>query len=213
MRRGSIPEAWIYKVAYEARCNLEWLKTGKGPQWRSELDASVAHDNAERRRTELTASLSGIMELQEVENIRVQMPSKDQGFASRLQQALGDRGKLNFAKEVGLTVSELRRCLRGKIPGTSTVVRISRALNVSPRFLLLGEAEPPTVEALPGGQIGLEAAVLDYLSRAPADDREAVQRLLLCLSTGSAKIRRHLIAQLELIVELAGLKSTEPNRG
>ena len=30
VRRGSIPQAWLYKIAYRTGYNVEWLKTGRG---------------------------------------------------------------------------------------------------------------------------------------------------------------------------------------
>lgn len=30
--RGEIPEAWIYKVGYESRTSIDWIRTGQGPR-------------------------------------------------------------------------------------------------------------------------------------------------------------------------------------
>jgi hypothetical protein len=33
IRRGEIPEAWLYRVAYLSGRRVEWLRTGKGSIW------------------------------------------------------------------------------------------------------------------------------------------------------------------------------------
>ncbi|MDT7040828.1 helix-turn-helix domain-containing protein [Candidatus Nitronereus thalassa] len=43
LKRAQIPEAWLYKVAYESQCRIEWLKTGEGPKF---LDQAVAEARA-----------------------------------------------------------------------------------------------------------------------------------------------------------------------
>jgi hypothetical protein len=40
--RGDIPEAWLYKVAYRTRRNVEWLRTGLGPEFQDEAAAEGA---------------------------------------------------------------------------------------------------------------------------------------------------------------------------
>lgn len=39
--RGEIPEAWLYRVAYQTGRKIEWLRTGKGPIWREEVIAEA----------------------------------------------------------------------------------------------------------------------------------------------------------------------------
>lgn len=41
--RDQIPEGWLYKVAYETQCRVEWLKTGDLPKY---LDEAVAEARA-----------------------------------------------------------------------------------------------------------------------------------------------------------------------
>lgn len=35
MRRGAIPEAWLYKVAYRTGYSVEWLRTGRGEKFQA----------------------------------------------------------------------------------------------------------------------------------------------------------------------------------
>lgn len=39
IRSQRVPEAWLYKVAYQTRCRVEWLRTGQSPHY---LDEAVA---------------------------------------------------------------------------------------------------------------------------------------------------------------------------
>lgn len=42
VRRGEIPEAWLYRVAYLSGRRVEWLRTGKGPIWHELVVAEAA---------------------------------------------------------------------------------------------------------------------------------------------------------------------------
>ena len=39
LRRGKIPEAWVFKVAYLTRRRAEWLRTGEEPEFQEEASA------------------------------------------------------------------------------------------------------------------------------------------------------------------------------
>ncbi|OQW64821.1 MAG: hypothetical protein BVN29_11435 [Nitrospira sp. ST-bin5] len=41
-RRGHVPALWLYKVAYETGCRLEWLQKGEEPRNRAESHAAIA---------------------------------------------------------------------------------------------------------------------------------------------------------------------------
>lgn len=41
LSRGEIPDSWLYKVAYETGCRVEYLKTGQGPEHLNEAVAEV----------------------------------------------------------------------------------------------------------------------------------------------------------------------------
>lgn len=41
-RRGHVPALWIYKVAYETGCRLEWLQRGEEPKTIAERHAAVS---------------------------------------------------------------------------------------------------------------------------------------------------------------------------
>ncbi len=36
-KRGEIPEAWLYRVAYSTGKSIEWLRTGRGPVWQAKV--------------------------------------------------------------------------------------------------------------------------------------------------------------------------------
>ncbi len=36
-KRGEIPEAWLYRVAYSTGKSVEWLRTGRGPAWQAKV--------------------------------------------------------------------------------------------------------------------------------------------------------------------------------
>ena len=55
---GSVPEAWLYKVAYRTRRNVEWLRTGEGPEF---IDEAVA-ENSEYGRTATAREVVEAME-------------------------------------------------------------------------------------------------------------------------------------------------------
>lgn len=54
--RDQVPEVWLYKVAYETQCRVEWLQTGTLPKY---LDEAVA----EARATYGVGTLTGIEDL------------------------------------------------------------------------------------------------------------------------------------------------------
>ncbi len=37
VKRGEIPEAWLYRVAYSTGKSVEWLRTGRGPAWQAKV--------------------------------------------------------------------------------------------------------------------------------------------------------------------------------
>ncbi len=42
VRRGAIPEGWLYRVAYLTGRHVEWLRTGKGPIWQADVAAETS---------------------------------------------------------------------------------------------------------------------------------------------------------------------------
>ncbi len=36
IKRGEIPDAWLYRVAYATGRSVEWLRTGGGPAWQAD---------------------------------------------------------------------------------------------------------------------------------------------------------------------------------
>ena len=93
LSKGKIPEAWLYKVAYRTGRRIEWLQTGKGPEYLSE---SVAEAEARYGLTQSPA-LKGLLErraeLNESQRLIVDravemMLSSDAGTRTLLLQVL-----------------------------------------------------------------------------------------------------------------------------
>jgi hypothetical protein len=60
VKRGDIPEAWLYRVAYRTGRSFEWLRTGKGPIWRENV---IAEAPAAYGRTGAPVALRRILEV------------------------------------------------------------------------------------------------------------------------------------------------------
>lgn len=59
IRRGKIPDTWLYKIAYRTRRNEDWLKTGAGPEF---IDGAAAEAAAEFGRTAAAREVIEAME-------------------------------------------------------------------------------------------------------------------------------------------------------
>lgn len=55
--RGQIPDLWIYKVSYKTGRQVEWLRTGHGPEF-----SQVAAEEMERYRRELPPAIHDLTE-------------------------------------------------------------------------------------------------------------------------------------------------------
>jgi len=57
LRRGEIPEVWLYKVAYRTGRRVEWLRSGEGLEF-----ADVAAEGKEKYRRTLPPALQGLVD-------------------------------------------------------------------------------------------------------------------------------------------------------
>ena|SRR3990167_1094504 len=103
VRRNMIPESWLYKVAYRTRRNIEWLKTGSGPEFLDEAAADAAGEYGR------TATLRQLMEALE------SMDEEEQATLLRYKDLL-ERGDMLLRQHVINQAKLLERDLkrRGK---------------------------------------------------------------------------------------------------
>ena len=111
LRRGKIPEGWIFKIAYLTKRRVEWLRTGEKPEFQDETSAEETHAFGR------SATLKRLVEALET------MDEEEQRTIERCAEALrvGDHdirqhliGQLKLLEE---TV-KLRRVKRERGPST-----------------------------------------------------------------------------------------------
>ncbi|TAJ10162.1 MAG: hypothetical protein EPO61_03245 [Nitrospirae bacterium] len=61
INRGEIPDAWLYRVAYQTGRSVEWLRTGKGPAWQGVhvAEAPAPAYGGDKRQSAMSQQLNG----------------------------------------------------------------------------------------------------------------------------------------------------------
>ena len=105
------------------------------------------------------------------------------GFAERLQAAIGTTPQAVVAKRAQVSTSVLHKYLRGSEPGVSSAVRLAKALGVNLIWLATGEGSP---NAEAGGHVGipiydvrLAAGAASFVEAAPVIGEMPFDRELL----------------------------------
>lgn len=114
------------------------------------------------------------------------MDQIDQGFASRMRQAVGGESVNAFAKRCEIAEATMRNYFKGKFPPSDIALRIADAAGVNLEWLISGRG--PQGTRVP--EVSFQGSAVDIRGRV-MNDFAVIQRLDVSASAGSGAVTIH----------------------